>query len=99
MHTRTHTELAPSGAPGGLSSVSPSPPAALLGMGIALPKVVNLRYVNSEVFVYEVRLWVFSTLRGRLGSGRQDYLLSSLPASTSSGVTGLAGPGSVRSSC
>uniref|UniRef100_A0A452SDP8 BPI fold containing family B member 2 n=1 Tax=Ursus americanus TaxID=9643 RepID=A0A452SDP8_URSAM len=38
-----------------LSLVSPSPPAALLGMGIALPNVVSLHYVNPEVFVCEVR--------------------------------------------
>ncbi|XP_004746687.1 BPI fold-containing family B member 2 [Mustela putorius furo] len=35
---------------------------ALLGMGIALPKVVNLRYVNSEVFVYEGYVVVSSGL-------------------------------------
>lgn len=34
----------------------PFPPAALLGIGIGLPSVVNLQYVTPEVSVYEVRL-------------------------------------------
>lgn len=53
-------------------SVSLSPPVALLDMGLALPNVVNLRYVTPEVFVREVRACgvtrgVSSTLGGRLG--------------------------------
>lgn len=64
-----------------LNLTSLSSPAALLGMGIALPSVVNLYYNSPEVFVYEVRAFrgasrinkagvTFSANSGVLGSSR-----------------------------
>lgn len=38
-----------------LNLVSLFLPVALLGMGVALPNVVNLHYVTPEVFVHKVR--------------------------------------------
>lgn len=87
-----------SGPASQLSLFSPFPPAALLGIGISLPNVVNLRYVTPEVFVHEVRAcgcdqrglfhpWKEAEL------GEVGVTSVSLPASTNSGAFGSARPG------
>lgn len=67
-------------------------------MGIALPNVVNLHYVDPEVFVYEVRAFGcdhmgFLHPRGKAGLSEAGCLPPFFPASTNSGVSGSARPG------
>lgn len=78
-----------------MNLVSPSPPAALLGMGITLPSMVNLYYINPEVFIYEVRAYGCD----HMGFLHPSSPSSSLPAGTHSGVSGSARPGGVPCSC
>lgn len=74
-------------------------PAALLGMGIALPHVVNLQYVNPEIFIQEVRAFQCDQ-RGLLHLWREAGLgevgghsSPSLPTRAHSGVQGQPGLG------
>ena len=82
-----------------LTLISLFSPAALLGMGIALPHVVNLQYVTPEVFIQEVRpfqcdqrgllhLWREAGL-GEVGG----HFSPSLPTTAHSGVQGRPGLG------
>lgn len=73
-------------------------------MGIALPSVVNLHYVNPEVFVYEVRAFGCDYLDfchpwGKAGLSRAGLSLTFSPARTNSRVAGSARPGGVPCSC
>lgn len=99
---RTSVQASPGGCfvtASRLNLTSLFPPAALLGLGIALPHVVNLHYISPEIFVYEVRAFGCDQ-RGLVHLWRKAGLgeagITSLPPSllVHAGGLGSARPGS-----
>lgn len=81
-----------------LTLISLFSPAALLGMGVALPHVVNLQYVTPEIFIQEVRAFRCDR-RGLLHLWREAGLgevSGRSPLSFPSCLSTQWGPGSAR---